>query len=384
MRKYKIIFFSFLFIFLFVLKVNADTYEKKFNVELDKVWEITFSEEIEESTAIESIKILSFEGEIKTSVKVENDKVYIEPVGNLLNSHEYKLVIEKGIESTKGNKLKENNIVPFVTVSEPGGKDISYTDTFTNEYNFTWKLSHNGYEQFVLDGEYLGKIVAGFSTESGYEKNGIKVSNNKFDVINLLGEGLSYIEKDNVRYDLDSDGESSTYLLDNEYVTYFYDKHDSNKVRSIHWVTKDVENMKKGFYGIPNEDLKVGFEDLMVDLINDTRKDFGLNILKYDKTVNEVARTHSRDMVDNNYFNHVNLKGESPADRMEKADYKMSIVGENLAYGQFSSIFAHEGLMNSIKHRENILNGQYERVGVGVHFSNDGTPYFTINFYSPR
>lgn len=363
---------------------NAETYERKVNVELDKEWEIIFNEEINENTVKSNIEISTPEGNIETEIKVKDNKVYVKPVTEFEEFTEYKLLIKTGIESIEGSLLSEQHEVPFVTIGEKESTELIHTINIKNEYNLNWKLSHDRYKMFSLSSDYSGKIVSGYSTEYGYEKNGLKVGYSKNDVITKLGKSLEYIEKGNVRYDIDSAGEYDIYLIDNEYVTYFYDLHENNKIRSIQWVKKDIEERKLGFYGEPTDELREGLEDLMVELINDTREHYGLSILKYDRTVNEVARLHSEDMINNNYFNHVNLKGETPADRLTNAGYEMSTAGENLAYGQFSSIFAHEGLMNSIKHRENILNDSYERVGVGVEFDGDKVPYFTINFYTPR
>ena len=68
--------------------------------------------------------------------------------------------------------------------------------------------------------------------------------------------------------------------------------------------------------------------------------------------------------------------------RIEEDDLYYTMAGENLAYGQTSSIFAHEGLMNSLGHRENILQAKYEYLGVGVSFNGDNHPYYTENFYT--
>jgi uncharacterized protein YkwD len=84
----------------------------------------------------------------------------------------------------------------------------------------------------------------------------------------------------------------------------------------------------------------------------------------------------------NQYFNHTNLEGESPFDRLEEDQVSFQMAGENLAYGQFSSIFAHEGLMNSIGHRKNILQKDFEYLGVGVDFNQASQPYFTENFFA--
>jgi uncharacterized protein YkwD len=67
---------------------------------------------------------------------------------------------------------------------------------------------------------------------------------------------------------------------------------------------------------------------------------------------------------------------------MKDDDVRFHLAGENLAYGQFSSIFAHEGLMNSLGHRKNILREEYEYLGVGVAFNNESQPYYTQNFFA--
>ncbi len=85
-------------------------------------------------------------------------------------------------------------------------------------------------------------------------------------------------------------------------------------------------------------------------------------------------------MADNNYFSHTNLNGQSPFDRMTEDNITYQMAGENLATGQISSIFAHEGLMNSLGHRENILKSEFEEIGIGVAFSRDSRPYYTENF----
>ena len=57
------------------------------------------------------------------------------------------------------------------------------------------------------------------------------------------------------------------------------------------------------------------------------------------------------------------------------------MAGENLAYGQQNSIFAHEGLMNSLGHRKNILNTNFSTLGVGVDFNEKRQPYWTEKLY---
>ena len=88
-----------------------------------------------------------------------------------------------------------------------------------------------------------------------------------------------------------------------------------------------------------------------------------------------VAGAHSQDMLDNNYFSHTNLAGQSPSDRAIAAGYP-TWVGENIAWGgstgainQVQHVHArHENLFESPGHRQNMLRSTYEEIGVGVRF----------------
>ena len=168
--------------------------------------------------------------------------------------------------------------------------------------------------------------------------------------------------------------------MDQSYVTIFFDKHEENTVTAVQIISEGLEKQKENFYGDGNSGLKEGFEFQLFDLTNATRVEHGLHPLSWDDHVKITARDHSADMAINQYFDHTNLKGESPFDRMEEDQISFRTAGENLAAGQISSIFAHEGLMNSIGHRENILQKDFESLGVGVAFDSNEKPYFTQNF----
>ena len=86
-------------------------------------------------------------------------------------------------------------------------------------------------------------------------------------------------------------------------------------------------------------------------------------------------------MAENNYFSHTNLEGRLLLNGCVKTGYFLPSPVKICAYGQFNSIFAHEGLMNSESHRENILRPEFEYVGIGVAFNSDSQPFFTQNFY---
>ena len=42
------------------------------------------------------------------------------------------------------------------------------------------------------------------------------------------------------------------------------------------------------------------------------------------------------------------------------------------------------GWMNSSGHRANILNGNFTQIGIGLAYSANGTPYWTMDLARPR
>lgn len=106
-------------------------------------------------------------------------------------------------------------------------------------------------------------------------------------------------------------------------------------------------------------------EQQMFQMVNEQRVKNGLQPLTFDNALRDVARTHSQDMLARGYFSHYTPEGESPFDRMTKAGITFSYAGENLALAP-SAQLAMEGLMNSPGHRENILNPNFKKVGIGV------------------
>ncbi|OCA90548.1 serine protease [Bacillus sp. FJAT-27225] len=252
-----------------------------------------------------------------------------------------------------------------------------------NEYGLNWNAYHQDYRQFIMVMYDQDNKVAGLYTSQDLiaSTNGIERGTAKDLVREKLGAPLTTIQKGGVFYRLQQDQDYDAYFKDGTYITVFYDKHEGNTVTALQLIRQDVEEKKTNLYGDASGSLKEGFEYQMFDLTNATRVNHQLPILEWDDHVRETARKHSDDMAENNYFSHTNLDGQSPFDRMEEDKLRFVLAGENLAYGQFSSIFAHEGLMNSKGHRDNILKRDYEYLGVGVAFNEQSQPYFTQNYY---
>jgi uncharacterized protein YkwD len=106
-------------------------------------------------------------------------------------------------------------------------------------------------------------------------------------------------------------------------------------------------------------------EAKMLVMVNNERRKVGLQPLKADTALQKVAIAHSADMFERGYFAHITPEGKDPFDRMRDARVRFYLAGENLALAQTLDI-AHQGLMNSPGHRENILRPGFGRLGIGI------------------
>ena len=81
-------------------------------------------------------------------------------------------------------------------------------------------------------------------------------------------------------------------------------------------------------------------------------------------TLADVASGHAIDMAQHNYFEHEDLGGHSPADRVRAVGYHEKLVGENIAYGPKSADEVVQGWLNSPGHCENIMDSRFAEMGI--------------------
>ncbi|MGV3487128.1 MAG: CAP domain-containing protein [Tuberibacillus sp.] len=253
-----------------------------------------------------------------------------------------------------------------------------------SEYGVNWETYHDHYHNFFMIAYDKNNKVGGMFTNQNLISSsiGIKWGSSKELAEQNLGTPETYIRKGLVRYEINSHGEYDVFRHGDSVITVFYDIHDGNKVTAIQVIDKKLEENNPDFYAKPSAALEKGFEYQLFDLTNASRVNHGLAVLKWDDRVADTARKHSVDMAGHHYFSHVNLQNQSPFDRMKKDGIPFTAAGENIAYGQFSSIFAHEGLMNSLGHRKNILQKDFQYLGIGVSFNDQSQPFYTEDFYN--
>ncbi len=127
-------------------------------------------------------------------------------------------------------------------------------------------------------------------------------------------------------------------------------------------------------------------EQKLVDLANAERRSRGMAGLRSNWMLVQIAREHSREMCERDYFDHISPTPglRTPKDRYLKAlgrTPSWAIISENIFYASIvSPELGHRCLMRSEPHRENILNSRFEEVGVGVYESPDGRFWVTQVF----
>jgi uncharacterized protein YkwD len=135
-------------------------------------------------------------------------------------------------------------------------------------------------------------------------------------------------------------------------------------------------------------------------LINKKRAEHGLSRLSFDTKLREVARYHSQNMAEKQFFDHTAPSGQTMEDRYQKFGYSCRVSSggnryltgaENIAYrgGDIYSSekelaeFFVDSWMDSPGHRKNILTPAWEKEGIGVavtEVGGDTKVYATQNF----
>lgn len=368
---------------LTVTTVDAKELDKRTKIELDKVWEVKMNQDIVESSLKGKVRITEDKKEVAIETVVEKNIIYIRSVENYQADTEYLLTIQPGIVSTSGSAFRDNVQVRFQTVAQQlPSYNEDFTHTFSSNYDFDWKYKKGDYSQFRLDGVKDGKVVAGYTTSAQNEYGFLaNIGDTRDHVIKVLGEPLKSIRKGNTNFISTKQELEPTYFIGNRYVTFLIDQHDNYKVRAVLWVDKDTEERANYWYKLQSDQYRQDSEELMYELLNQSRHAAGLRVLTKNDLLARAARKHSSDMADNNYFNHTNLKGENPSKRVADEGLRPNATGENISGGYQSVILSHHGLMNSLGHRKNILNERYYQLGIGLSFTGESVPYITQNFY---
>ena len=130
---------------------------------------------------------------------------------------------------------------------------------------------------------------------------------------------------------------------------------------------------------------------------NAIRTSRGLSELAQNDDMDQLAQLHSDNMVEHNFYSHVDHQGKSPSQRADDSNFEWRRIAENIAQvpwhenvlkcgntrsAESISECVVEGWRNSPGHYANMI-GEFNQLGVGVAFTNDSIAYFTQVFRVP-
>ena len=163
----------------------------------------------------------------------------------------------------------------------------------------------------------------------------------------------------------------------------------------IIYFSADGESIK--YYDeFTEQDIK-DFEKELFELTNQKRIENNVSVLDWDEELASIARGHSQDMAENDFFSHVNLNGIRSNDRAINAGYECedeeinNIIYEGISenISQMGLIYQDyelddaqriiDGLMNSTEHRDNMLKQTDSKIGIAIAI-NENHLYTTQNF----
>jgi uncharacterized protein YkwD len=113
-------------------------------------------------------------------------------------------------------------------------------------------------------------------------------------------------------------------------------------------------------------------ESTLLAQVNEVRRARGLRALRISRALAAAADYHSRQMLQDGFFEHESRGGGAFWKRVERfygsSGFRAWEVGENLAYGspELSPAAAVRMWMNSPGHRENLLSRSWREIGLGV------------------
>ncbi|MEH7210282.1 SafA/ExsA family spore coat assembly protein [Priestia megaterium] len=103
----------------------------------------------------------------------------------------------------------------------------------------------------------------------------------------------------------------------------------------------------------------------VIKLVNAERAKAGLKALTENWELSRTAQFKAQDMHDKKYFDHTSPTYGDPFKMMKSFGISYKSAGENIAMGQQSPSEVMTAWMNSAGHRANILNANYNQIGVG-------------------
>ncbi|WP_019123971.1 CAP domain-containing protein [Brevibacillus massiliensis] len=301
--------------------------------------------------------------------------------------------IEQRAVSLFGIALGDTEQQALSKLGQPQRRDPS-------PFGYVWHVYNQDFDHYLQVGIADGKVVDLYSNAPAAAVDDIGVGTDyqtlaqKYEVKDLI----SFTYK-GVNVELTNQAKERPLVLDGGTPIIFYlDKPSERDVSAIRLLDKLIL-LRGGYYEmkwtytgdgpsfdapvltlLQQQQIDTAHARQIFDLVNVSRYRNQLPPLDWNEQVASVAQSHSHDMSDAHFFDHISAStGLDPFERLKFSRVAYQAAGENIAAGYPDAIEAHEGWMNSPSHRKNILSKEFTQLGVGVY-----DDYYTEDFITPK
>ena len=139
-------------------------------------------------------------------------------------------------------------------------------------------------------------------------------------------------------------------------------------------LTKQYESSKEKN---KEEFIKQASADIL-SFVNYERKLNNLTPLTTNEKIQKAAETRAKEIA--THYAHERPDKTSPFTVLNENSITYAIAGENIAAYQKNPVEVHNAWMKSEAHKENILNGRFSELGIGVYIDNAGEVYWAETF----
>lgn len=126
------------------------------------------------------------------------------------------------------------------------------------------------------------------------------------------------------------------------------------------------------------ENAALSFAKQVAKLVNEERAKAGLPALEYDTEIASAAMVRANEITAS--FSHTRPDGRKFSTVLTDNGIRFNGAGENIAWGQKSPEQVMEAWMNSDGHRANILDANFNKIGVGHYQDASGRNYWVQLF----
>lgn len=209
----------------------------------------------------------------------------------------------------------------------------------------------------------IGSLPVGVEAAPLWYKNYLEGKTTKAGTVNSDNENTQITEP----IDQENNIQDKTTQEINDY---WRNRYKSNKPTTPSTPQEQIPDSNTGenLAGVLDEEM------VLFELLNQERINRGLNPLKLNSALTQLARLKARDMAENNYFSHTSPTYGGAADMVKNAGISYWIVGENIAITS-SGERANSLFMGSSSHRAAMLNKLYSEVGIGMYRKENGSLY---------